>query len=264
MTGRRWNCGWNWESDGVKGVDEVDRVDLVDGVDAVDRGSLNCRGRFRPPRPSLPLGRAFTLIELLIVVAIIAILAAIAVPNLLEAQVRAKVSRVASDLRTLATAIESYRTDNNGYPVYAAITAHTPGAPIEDPAASTGMDYFEYLARRPGLCLTTPIAYAASIPPDPFATRYAGTGPEPVVFDYAYKNARFNAALFVGPPEPWLGPGGIQFIQDWGEWRLVSAGPDLDRTDDVKVNRIYDPTNGTVSDGDIVRTQRHAHNRPKG
>ena len=37
--------------------------------------------------------KAFTLIELLIVVAIIAILAAIAVPNLLEAQVRAKVAR---------------------------------------------------------------------------------------------------------------------------------------------------------------------------
>ena len=236
----------------------------VESVETPDRKNLSVRvvrRPRRPCRPAFPFGRAFTLIELLIVVAIIAILAAIAVPNFLEAQVRARVSRVAADLRTLATAIESYRTDNNGYPVYAAITAPTP---IEDPAASTGMDYFEYLSRRPGLCLTTPIAYATSIPSDPFANRYAGTGPEPVVFDYAYKNARFNAALFVGPPEPWLGPGGIQFIQDWGEWRLVSAGPDLDRTDDIKVNRIYDPTNGTVSDGDIVRTQRHAHNRPKG
>ena len=48
----------------------------------------------------------FTLIELLIVVAIIAILAAIAVPNFLEAQVRAKVSRAKTDLRRKFTAVE--------------------------------------------------------------------------------------------------------------------------------------------------------------
>ena len=57
--------------------------------------------------------QAFTLIELLIVVAIIAILAAIAVPNFLEAQVRAKVSRTKADMRSIATAIESYRVDHN-------------------------------------------------------------------------------------------------------------------------------------------------------
>ena len=60
--------------------------------------------------------KAFTLIELLIVVAIIAILAAIAVPNFLEAQVRSKVSRVRSDMRSLATALEAYQVDNNKYP----------------------------------------------------------------------------------------------------------------------------------------------------
>ena len=59
---------------------------------------------------------AFTLIELLIVVAIIAILAAIAVPNFLEAQVRSKVAVVYSDFRTVKTALESYRVDYNNYP----------------------------------------------------------------------------------------------------------------------------------------------------
>ncbi|MBM3334669.1 prepilin-type N-terminal cleavage/methylation domain-containing protein, partial [Candidatus Sumerlaeota bacterium] len=59
---------------------------------------------------------AFTLIELLIVVAIIAILAAIAVPNFLEATVRAKVARADADLRSCAMALEAYASDSGGYP----------------------------------------------------------------------------------------------------------------------------------------------------
>ena len=59
--------------------------------------------------------RGFTLIELLIVVAIIAILALIAVPNFLEAQTRAKVSRVRADMRSLATGQEAYMVDWNSY-----------------------------------------------------------------------------------------------------------------------------------------------------
>ena len=60
---------------------------------------------------------AFTLIELLIVVAIIAILAAIAVPNFLAAQTRARVSRVLADFRTITTGLEAYRADYTGYPI---------------------------------------------------------------------------------------------------------------------------------------------------
>ena len=62
------------------------------------------------------ISRAFTLIELLIVVAIISILAAIAVPNFMEAQSRSTISRVLNDMRSLAVALESYRVDFNHYP----------------------------------------------------------------------------------------------------------------------------------------------------
>jgi general secretion pathway protein G len=60
--------------------------------------------------------KGFTLIELLIVVAIIGIIVAIAIPNLLNAIQRAKQRRTMGDMRTTATAVEAYSVDMNRYP----------------------------------------------------------------------------------------------------------------------------------------------------
>lgn len=70
----------------------------------------------------------FTLVEIMIVVAIIALLAAIAIPNLLRAKMSANDALAKGTLRTLSTASETYATANNGnYPGdEASLTGATP------------------------------------------------------------------------------------------------------------------------------------------
>ena len=94
--------------------------------------------------------KGFTLIELLIVVAIIGILAAIAVPNFMNAQVRSKIARVQSDQRSYGMAMEMYHLDNNDYPWIDLIRWGT--NPLE----------CRWTA------LTTPIGYISGFPQDPF------------------------------------------------------------------------------------------------
>ncbi|MDX2175441.1 MAG: prepilin-type N-terminal cleavage/methylation domain-containing protein [Candidatus Sumerlaeia bacterium] len=187
---------------------------------------------------------AFTLIELLVVVAIIAILAAIGLPNLLEAQMRSKVSRAKADLRSLATAVESYMVDQGRY------------MPYWVPVGLGG----ETLAEGQQVkLLTTPIAYIVSLPPDAFQEAQPVTSPNP----------EKNYQPQVGPfPRYFVFtnqyvPQGSRLVDGRGGWVLRSMGPDLDfdLVDDPADNDtaflgngVYDPTNGTVASGDIVRS----------
>ena len=66
--------------------------------------------------------RGFTLIELLVVVAVIGIITAIAIPNLLNAIDKGKQKRSMVDIRSIGTAVEAYAVEFNCYPSVSDIT----------------------------------------------------------------------------------------------------------------------------------------------
>ncbi len=78
----------------------------------------------------------FTLIELLIVVAIIGILAAIAVPNFMNARIRATVAKVQADSKGLGEAYTMYRLDNSKWP------PHIDGDPAQHRFVTSPVAYF--------------------------------------------------------------------------------------------------------------------------
>jgi type IV pilus assembly protein PilA len=83
--------------------------------------------------------KAFTLIELMIVVAIIGILAAIAVPNFIKFQCRSKQSEAKGNLKALYVSQESYRAENDSYTSIAAISADLTGAEATNRATATNL-----------------------------------------------------------------------------------------------------------------------------
>lgn len=199
-------------------------------------------------------GKGFTLIELLIVVAIIAILALIAVPNFLEAQTRAKVSRGKADLRSLATAIEAYRVDNPTGPFL----------PFHDgPATAASNNRWNICTARGwpieyGLwfILTTPVSYITTVPHDVF--RRDNNEQWVIWLDYFRV---WNIENNTGYSGQWGGPTIARLNRNGVKILMASVGPD--RVEDIGDGSAgtglpgqsgivqYDPTNGTVSWGDV-------------
>lgn len=212
--------------------------------------------------------RAFTLIELLIVIAIMAVLAAIAIPNLLEAQTRAKVASAKSGLRTLVLGIEAYTTDHN-VPPYAEHVGQTVWMPAGGrPRVNlTG-----------AMCggITSPVAYLSQLPEDPFKHPIDGV-PQvaPLYYDragFGFVDGVYQPNMYVHVPRDAVGTSrldgtGPDVIVSRSallpqQYVVYSLGPDLLFTSpgspvEIKsrfnLNNRYDPTNGTVSRGNVVR-----------
>lgn len=221
--------------------------------------------------------RAFTLIELLIVVAIIAILAAIAVPNFLEAQTRAKVSRARADMRSIATALESYRIDHNHYPSTPFSTgatsvlrvvpnnisspiAYVSTASFLDPFISANLGDFQFFFYNSvGVGTYGPdSSYPGEASGDPTAGRR-----------YYYQSNRDPRRISFGPDTA----AARSARNREGEWVLSSLGPDRRRNliqvpassdPNDQIHMPYDATNGTISAGDIVRSQKESEGRMVG
>jgi type II secretion system protein G len=217
----------------------------------------------------------FTLIELLIVVAIIAILAAIAVPNFLEAQTRSKISRARADMRTVATALETYYVDTNHYPW----TINDFNLDVD----GYGNPRFSDTLTLPN-SITSPVSYLTSLPADVFKIGKNINGPgvgSSLGRPYQNGNARDATFLYLNMVQDkfWIDTGAPSFysaaswgprVDDWGLWQMRSLGPSSSYSDSngvavsfASINSIYDATNGTISFGHIIRTQKQPEGAQK-
>jgi len=230
----------------------------------------------------MKLRKGFTLIELLIVIAIILILIAIALPNFINARVRAKVLQTQVNMKTVDEAIQFYASEYEGgiaglewgcnsYSWWwdcakvgtagSSHGSHTAWVMVFYEGNNPGVNYM-------GWVLTTPSQYIEKIPIDHFNTVMGDTpGPPVGPRSFGYPASHFIQILAAGTlinGQPWEESywGGTRNI--YSEltptfyYFLLSSGPDL-LWSNMNGQAFYDPTNGARSPGDIWRFSDGKH-----
>lgn len=200
--------------------------------------------------------KAFTLVELLIVLSIVAILAMVAAPKMVESELLSKITQVSQDQRLIQSALDAYFQDYGGYP-----RDHDSRWPYPEAGAQDGFTQ-----------LTSPIHYQARLPKDPFGTIGMQTG-KPIEFYEGGSGSdevgRYDPSLTHGACGTGSSPKMLYQkpeLRLWGAsscihaYLIISMGPD--QKDSTSGNdefpysttlKSYSPTNGTTSFGDIYR-----------
>jgi prepilin-type N-terminal cleavage/methylation domain-containing protein len=179
--------------------------------------------------------KAFTLIELLIVVAIIGILAAIAVPNFLNAQVRAKVAKTEANQKAVATALEMYYLDHNSY-----VPMYSYGG------ATNWNEYASYNS------LTTPVSYLSntSAVNDPFAS-VQHKDEQANTYDQKFEYTPRKKGMGTSLPAVNKHAADMYFIEGVGPDTVDSIPGSTNYPGKPTRCAPYDPSNGISSKGDI-------------
>jgi prepilin-type N-terminal cleavage/methylation domain-containing protein len=186
------------------------------------------------PQSSHGHEHGFTMIELTTVALIILVLIAIALPNFLEAQIRARTTAVTANLEVVAHALEEYYIAYRNYPVNAVAKLPDGSLPGDENPHERG---------RALTVLTTPVVYLSSLPYDLFSESDQSTD----FLDY------INFVDLTG------GPISMNTFQSQGSaaYLIASIGPN--GVKETWAGRIppslisYAPTNGTKSAGDLHR-----------